>query len=540
MIHTDRNTGLFPYSAEILETLGFEPLEQRYYLSGGAIQPWEGQVQDVYSPIYLFSDANPERLRLGSVPVFPASKALEVLQDAVNAWNLGRGVWPVMRVKDRIVAVQHFLKLFLQQRDAVVQWLMLEIGKNRSESENEFDRTAEYIVDTIEAVKQLDRDSSKLELTSGIYAQIRRGPLGVVLCMAPYNYPLNESFATLLPAIIMGNTVVFKPAKHGILVIEPLLKAFQEAFPPGVVNVVYGEGKEVVKAIMESGKIDVLAFIGSSKTANQIKKLHPQPNRLRSVLGLDAKNPAIVLPDADLDITVNECITGALAFNGQRCTALKIMFVHEDIVHEFMRRFCLRVEQLKAGMPWDEQVMVTPLPEPGKPEFLRDLIEDAVMKGASVQNEGGGLHYLSFVFPTVLYPVNSSMRIYHEEQFGPVVPIVPFREVDEAIQYITQSNYGQQVSIFSKDPEQIARLIDPLMNQVCRVNINTKCQRGPDSFPFNGRKDSAEGTLSVHDALRVFSIRTMVATRDNEGNREIFTRILENRMSHFLSDQYLL
>jgi glyceraldehyde-3-phosphate dehydrogenase (NADP+) len=96
------------------------------------------------------------------------------------------------------------------------------------------------------------------------------------------------------------------------------------------------------------------------------------------------------------------------------------------------------------------------------------------------------------------------------------------------------------VSIFSNNATQIAELIDPLVNQVCRVNINTKCQRGPDSYPFNGRKDSAEGTLSVADALRVFSIRTMVATRDNEGNREIFTKILEDRMSNFLSDQFLL
>jgi glyceraldehyde-3-phosphate dehydrogenase (NADP+) len=132
------------------------------------------------------------------------------------------------------------------------------------------------------------------------------------------------------------------------------------------------------------------------------------------------------------------------------------------------------------------------------------------------------------------------MRIYHEEQFGPIVPIVPFSEINDPVQYITESNFGQQVSIFSNNAAQIAELIDPLVNQVCRVNINTKCQRGPDMYPFNGRKDSAEGTLSVSDALRVFSIRTMVATRDNNGNREIFNQILENRMSNFLSDQFLL
>jgi glyceraldehyde-3-phosphate dehydrogenase (NADP+) len=155
-------------------------------------------------------------------------------------------------------------------------------------------------------------------------------------------------------------------------------------------------------------------------------------------------------------------------------------------------------------------------------------------------NEGGGIHQDSLFFPTVLCPVNSKMRVYNEEQFGPVVPIVPFDEISEPLQYIVNSNYGQQVSIFSNNSDTIAELIDPLINQVCRININTKCQRGPDAFPFNGRKDSAEGTLSVIDALRVFSIRTMVATRDNEKNKQLFTQILEGRKSNFLSTDYLL
>ncbi len=533
------NQGLFPASDEVLSSLGFRPLEQRYYLCGGEILPWSGAQQSVYSAIYR-TQPQPERIRLGSVPQLSATEALQVLDAALKSWDLGRGDWATMRTRDRIAAVQHFLKLFSLQKEKIVTLLMLEIGKNRSESESEFERTEQYIADTIEALKEIDRDAGKIELHQGIYAQIRRGPLGVVLCMAPYNYPLNESFATLLPAIIMGNSVVFKPAKHGVLLLEPLLKAFQEAFPPGVINFLYGEGKEVVKALMESGKVDVLAFIGSSKTAAEIKKIHPRPHRLRSVLGLDAKNPAIVMPDADMDIVLNECLNGTLAFNGQRCTALKILFVHRSVVDAFLARFVRLVEQLKAGMPWEDGVTITPLPEPDKPTFLASLIEDAQTKGARVLNEGGGSRHLSLVCPTVLYPVSPSMRIYHEEQFGPIVPIVPFDDVEEPIQYITESNYGQQVSVFSRDPDLIASLIDPMVNQLCRVNINTKCQRGPDVYPFNGRKDSAEGTLSVSDALRVFSIRTMVATRDTPLNREIFNRILEDRKSNFLSDQFYL
>jgi glyceraldehyde-3-phosphate dehydrogenase (NADP+) len=534
-----RNTGLFPQDTRFLAELGYTPIEQRYYLAGGAICAWEGPMQEVCAPIYTESDPN-NRVRLGAVPHFDGAKAMEVLEEARKAWDLGRGEWPIMRTRDRIVAVQHFLRRFRNCRDAVVRLLMLEIGKNRQESEAEFDRTVEYIEDTIEAVKQLDRDAGKMELHQGIYAQVRRGPLGVVLCMAPYNYPLNESFATLLPALIMGNTVVFKPAKQGILLLEPLLEAFRDSFPPGVINFVYGDGKEVVKVLMESGKVDVLAFIGSSRTAIEIKKLHPKPHRLRSVLGLDAKNPALIFPDANLEVAVSECLNGALAFNGQRCTALKILFVHEAILEAFLERFIPKVEQLKAGMPWEAGVSITPMPEPHKPEYLAGLLDDALEKGARIVNEGGGASDRSFVFPSVLYPVDARMRIYHEEQFGPIVPIVPFTELETPIQYITESPYGQQASIFSTNPDQIAALIDPLVNQLCRVNINTKCQRGPDIFPFNGRKDSAEGTLSVGDALRVFSIRTMVATRDNDENRELFNQILEDRKSQFLSDQFYL
>jgi glyceraldehyde-3-phosphate dehydrogenase (NADP+) len=463
-----------------------------------------------------------------------------VLHNAQQAWDLGRGEWPVMRVRDRIKAVENFLHRFNETREQVVVWMMLEIGKNRADAEFEFDRTTEYISDTIEAVKKLDRECSNLEHESGILAQIRRGPLGVVLCMGPYNYPLNESFATLIPALIMGNTVVFKPARYGILLLEPLIEAFRTSFPKGVVNFLYGDGKVVVKAIMETGKIDVLAFIGSSKTAVEIKKLHPRPNRLRSVLGLDAKNPAIILPDAELESAVSECVNGALAFNGQRCTALKIIFVHQSRVEEFLQRFSAKVDALKAALPWEKGAYITPLPELGKMEFLSALIEDAIHKGASIQNKRAGKIANNLMFPAVLYPVNSSMRIYHEEQFGPIVPVCSFTHTDEVLEYITTSNYGQQVSVFGQSPQQLAALIDPLVNQVCRVNINTKCQRGPDVFPFNGRKDSAEGTLSVGDALRVFSIRTMVATRETPENRALFSHILEERMSHFLSDHYLI
>ena len=530
----------FPDFNHVPPELKPEILNQDEYLCNGELVPWHGKVSDVFSPIYENSNGQINPIRLGSYPEMEAIHMQPVLQAALDAYNLGRGEWPTLKVSDRIPAIENFLQRMKIHRTSIVRWLRFEIGKNQNDSEAEFDRTTEYIVDTIAAVKSLDRDTAKIEHHQGIYAQVRRGPLGVVLCMGPYNYPLNETFATLIPALIMGNTVIFRPAKFGILLIHPLLQAFSDCFPKGVINVIYGEGKHTAGTLMESGKIDVLAFIGSSRVANILKKQHPHSNRLRSVLGLDAKNPAIILPDADLTIAVNECVNGALAFNGQRCTALKMIFVHRTLIDEFLKQFCAKVDALKLGMPWEKDAFITPLPEPTKPQFLQDLVDDAIKLGAKIQNSHGGQSHLSFYFPTVLFPVAKGMRIYEEEQFGPVVPIIAFDSIDEPVDYIVQSKYGQQVSIFSKNADQIASLVDPLINQVCRININTKCQRGPDVFPFNGRKDSAEGTLSVHDALRVFSIRTMVATRDNNENRALFTEILQGRKSNFLSTDFLL
>ena len=152
----------------------------------------------------------------------------------------------------------------------------------------------------------------RVEVTQGVIGQIRRGPLGVVLCMGPFNYPLNETFTTLIPALIMGNAVIFKPPRLGVLLHHPLLEAFRDAFPTGVVNTVYGDGAKVIGPLMQSGKIDVLAFIGSSRVADLLRQQHPRPHRLRCVLGLEAKNAGLILPDADLDLTVKECLTGNL------------------------------------------------------------------------------------------------------------------------------------------------------------------------------------------------------------------------------------
>ena len=338
---------------------------------------------------------------------------------------------------------------------------------------------------------------------------------------------------------MMGNTAIFKPAKHGVLLIAPLLEAFHKSFPPGVVNIVFGRGRTIASPIMKSGLVDVLALIGHSSSAISLQDLHPKKNRLRLVLGLEAKNPGIILPDADLDQTVSECISGTLSFNGQRCTALKVLYVHEDIREQFLEKFSKAVDALQVGLPW-ENSLLTPLPEPSKPVYIKDLIDDAVEKGASVINARGGEMTANYCFPAVLYPVTQDMKVYEEEQFGPVIPILSFTDIQQPLDDMSSSSYGQQVSLFGKDVNQLAPLIDTLANLVCRVNLNSSCQRGPDVYPFTGRKDSAVSTLSVHDALRSFSIRTFLASKVNDTNNVILERLMASKKSKFISTDYIL
>ncbi|MDF3820593.1 NADP-dependent glyceraldehyde-3-phosphate dehydrogenase [Leptospira sp. 96542] len=530
----------FPTKDQIPESHQIAPIHQKEFLLNGKLETWAGATIPVYSPIHIQTDSTRERVLLGSYPSFDENQSLKALEAAVNAYNFGNGEWPKKTPNERITAVLNFLDLMETKRALITKLLMWEIGKTEKDATKEFDRTITYVKDTVKTLEEIETHSNQYVEEQGIIAQIKRSPYGVVLCMGPFNYPLNETFCTLIPAILMGNTVVFKPAKYGVLLVQPLLECFLKAFPKGVINTVYGDGAKVITPIMESGKIDVFAFIGSSQTANLITKKHPKLNRLRTVLGLNAKNPAIILPDADIPKMIGEIVSGSLSYNGQRCTALKILFVHKDILEKFTEAYLTEFFKWKMGMPWEEGVSITPLPEEGKTSWLTELILDAKSSGAKILNPGGGEVLDSFMVPAILSPVSKNARLYHEEQFGPLVPIVPFDSIEEPLDYIRNSNMGQQASIFGKDPKTIGTLIDTLVNQVARVNWNAQCQRGPDQFPFTGRKDSADGTLSVQDALRVFSIRTVVSFKNNELAKKLLVDVLKTKSSQYLSGDFNL
>jgi glyceraldehyde-3-phosphate dehydrogenase (NADP+) len=541
-IHTRIET-MFPKLSEVPAEADFAPGGGLYqdgdqYLIDGEVRRWTGATDEVRSPICV-ENGSTERRLIGHVARLGKEEALAAMDAAVRAYDRGRGQWPTMTVAGRIDCMLHFCRLMQGVREECVRLLMWEIGKTRGDSEKEFDRTLQYAMDTVEELKELDRSGGRFTKRGGILAQIRRSPLGVVLCMGPFNYPINETFATLIPAIIMGNTVVVKLPRYGKLCQMPLLQCFAEAFPRGVVNVFNGAGREVVGPMFDTGQVASLAFIGSSKVAGNLKKQHPKPNRLRAILGLDAKNAAIVLGDADLDLAAKECITGGLSFNGQRCTAIKIIFVQRSIAEPFVQKLADAVDALQFGMPWEKGAFLTPLPEDGKAEQMNRYVCDALAGGARVVNKNGGLTNRTFFFPAVMYPIREGMELYTEEQFGPVMAVSTFDDVNEVLDYLALSDHGQQASVFGRSAAIVGPLVDILVNQVSRVNLNAQCQRGPDVFPFTGRKDSAEGTLSVHDALRSFSIRSMIAAPEGEMNKQLLRDILSGRTSNFINTDYI-
>jgi glyceraldehyde-3-phosphate dehydrogenase (NADP+) len=339
-------------------------------LIGGRLMSEGFERKKVYSNSSLPNSASSENgTYLGETPHIDGTMFMAAVEAARSAWSKGQGAWPTARMEERVAAVLKFRDKMLAEREIISRLLMWEIGKNWADAQSEFDRTIVYINDTIEEVKKLDRDSNRFQFAGGLMAQIRRAPLGVTLCMGPFNYPLNETFTTLIPALIMGNTVIVKVSRYGELFWDCLLEAFNESFPAGVVNIINGRGREIVGNAVKTGKIDVLAFIGSSRVANQIKLEHPQPHRFRSILALEAKNPAIILSDADMEIAVAECLKGSLSFNGQRCTAIKMILVHKSRAEEFTKKFVEKVEALpRSQSRTRRQDRRNPLPSRGGDE----------------------------------------------------------------------------------------------------------------------------------------------------------------------------
>jgi glyceraldehyde-3-phosphate dehydrogenase (NADP+) len=494
------------------------------WLVDGKVRSFTGPSRLVTSRIATRSAGALTPTPLGHEAMLTATEAREALDAANRAWRSGEGEWPLMPFEGRAAAVERFAQAVEARTDEIARLIMWEIGKPWPSARDEVTRSVDYIRNTLAEHRRMQaEDDAPQRGTAGAkthHARTQRRPLGKVLCVAPFNYPVNEFLTTVVPALLMGNVVLAKTPRFGVLANLALLEAFRDCFPRGVVSLLPGDGRVVIPALMSAtatdihgqavGAIDVLAFIGSEGAANAILKSHPVPITLHKVLGLGAKNVAVVLPGADLDAASSAIVKGALGFNGQRCTAEKLVFIHSSIADDFVARVTSKVSALKVGMPWDEGVAATPLPEDPKLEWMRAYLDNCAAGGATIS---GGTGTFSLMRPAVIFPVKAGMKLFTEEQFGPLLAIARFDTVEEVLAWQRQSPFGQQAAVWGPVATG-GPLVRAFAHFVARVNFNDVCQRGPDSFGFTATDKSGFGTLSLREAMLAFSRPVLLQSPD--------------------------
>lgn len=494
-----------------------QPQECLLLIDGKVVKSSE-KPEDVQTPI-VTQEKPDEHITIGKFEMASEKLAMQALEAAERAYGYGRGSWAKMSLADRCSYMEQFADDLEKKTEELADLLMWEIGKNVKDAHSEVERTVAYIHTAIKEAKALAEGESQWQEQKGILCQIRHLPIGVVLASSPFNYPLNEAYTTFIPALLMGNSVIVRAPRNGATPHFPTLELFAKHFPAGTIQFLTGSGREVMGALMGTGRVDAVAFIGTASSAKGMLQGASNPQRLRVMYEGEAKDAAILLPDADLDVAVESCASGMTSFNGQRCTAIKMIWVHESQAEEFIKRLSEKIDSLTLGMPWDESVKITPLCEDSKPAYVKELIEDALNHGAHIVNKMGGKCFKTLCALTILAPANKHMRIWNEEQFGPVTPIAVYSDIQEPIEYISRSEYGLQSAVFGYEEKLLGRVIDALSYHVGRININAPDQRGPDVFPFTGRGNSALGILNATEGLKHFSIPTMVATKtDDERN----------------------
>ena len=431
----------------------------------------------------------------GTVPNFEPKSLVKLAMEAANTAFID---WRWTSIEERARLLTKFKDLILEHKEELADILVAEIAKSKKESLTEVVRTAEYIEETIkEYKKMMDNPLTIDESVHGIKGKVGkfiREPLGVVLAISPFNYPINLLLSKLAPALIAGNTVVYKPASQGTLIGARVSELFYEAgFPKGVVNCVVGSGREIGDLLVENEHVAMISFTGSANVGNHIAK---KVSKIPLVLELGGKDPAIVLDDADLELAASEIVKGGLSYNGQRCTAIKRVFVSEKNHDELVRLIVEKTKKLVVGKP-EDNANITPLVSVKAANYVMSLVDDALKQGATSLLELKREENL--LWPMVIDNVTLEMDLAWAEPFGPVLPIIKYDDLDICIENSNKSEYGLQASVFTQDMKKAEEIA--LKIEAGSVNINRSSSRGPDIFPFSGVKNSGFGTQGIVDAI---------------------------------------
>lgn len=453
---------------------------------------WKSSEQEItiYSPI------NQEEL--GTVPAMTQTEADEAMQAARAALP----AWRALSAIERSAYLHKTAAILERDKEKIGTILAKEVAKGIKAAIGEVVRTADLIRYAAEEGLRITGQAMEgggFEAASkNKLAVVRREPVGIVLAIAPFNYPVNLSASKIAPALIAGNVVMFKPPTQGSISGLLLAKAFEEAgIPAGVFNTITGRGSEIGDYIIEHKEVNFINFTGSTPIGERIGRL---AGMRPIMLELGGKDAALVLEDADLEHTAKQIVAGAFSYSGQRCTAIKRVIVLESVADKLATLLQEEVSKLTVGDPFDN-ADITPVIDNASADFIWGLIEDAQEKEAQaltpIKREG------NLLWPVLFDQVTKDMKVAWEEPFGPVLPIIRVASVEEAIAFANESEFGLQSSVFTNDFKKAFEIAEKL--EVGTVHINNKTQRGPDNFPFLGVKGSGAGVQGIKYSIEAMT-----------------------------------
>ena len=473
----------------------------QYYSQGIWKSSESGETIVIQSP-YL-------KKSIGAVQALTQTEVNQCIQSSKEAQKS----WANTSIYDRAHYLQAWADELLKMKEELATTVMQEVGKAYQDAVKEVERTADLIRYTVEEAIHLSGESLNGEHFPGgscsKLAVVERVPLGVILAISPFNYPVNLAAAKLAPALITGNSVIFKPATQGsisgIKMIEALAKT---NIPAGVLNLVTGKGSVIGDYLIEHEDIALVTFTGGTSTGERIAQ---KAKMIPLVMELGGKDPAIVCEDANLQLASKQIVSGAYSYSGQRCTAIKRVFVHHSVADELVSLIKSEVEQLSVGSPEDNATIV-PLIDDQSADFVQGLIDDALQKGATLvlgnKREG------NLIYPTLLDDVTTDMRIAWEEPFGPVLPIIRVSSQEEGIEIANASEYGLQASVFTQHIDKALTIARKL--ETGSVQINGRTERGPDHLPFIGIKKSGLGIQGVRRSIESMTREKVIILNINE------------------------
>ena len=436
---------------------------------------------------------------VGKVPAMTKDEVDKVIESAKVAQRTWRGI----TIDEKAEILYKAAEILLEQIDELSELMMMEIAKDRKSCRSEVLRTADFIKFTADTAKNLSGESIPGDSFPGFknnkVSIVKREPLGVVLAISPFNYPINLSASKIAPGLMAGNSIVLKPATQGSLCGLFLAAVFQQAgVPAGVLNTITGKGSEIGDYVTTHKDINFINFTGSTEIGTRISKITSMVPLLMELGGKDA---AIVLEDADLDLTAENIVAGGYSYSGQRCTAVKRILVVEKVADTLVEIITEKMKKLVVGNPLEKDVQVVPLISTKAADYVCELIDDAKDKGATLVT--GDKREGNLIYPTLFDNVTTDMRLAWEEPFGPVLPIIRVKDKDEAIDIANRSEYGLQSAVFTQNINDAFYVADRL--EVGTVQVNNKTERGPDHFPFLGVKASGIGTQGIRYSIESMS-----------------------------------